>query len=738
VVVAAVRYLAEIGEPAVERWLRALARDADAETRLLVGAARRALEAELKRGARDVEERILVALTERDRAVRASLARRLRTVPVAEVLDQAAVLLADDPGGIVQIVAEIRAPDVTRLLLRIASDEAVDLAVRARAAGAIEADEAWERDALVELALQGAVDPGIRAAAAQTLGAFAPSQLVTERLGALAADPSPIVRGALLWAIQLAARPHELRGHDRIAAETVLRRALGDEDAAVRRRAAYVAGNLDAASLVGDLAELAKREREHADLRLAAFVALGDIASPARFADLVYLWNREDDPEALAAASRAIERSVEGGLSADAGDAGDHAPSAPPSLARVHDRLPKLLASGDARVRAAAARVAGLLSAEDKTAAATREPLARLTEDPSPRVRRAAIVALGRAARNSSPQGSSDERAATLAAALDDADGAVQERAAEALLSLTTAEGFVQVVQFVARASDRHAARRVVQALGGASRALDDEARIRLLGAALAKVGHDDPVYEPLLALKLAALESARPTFSSRVPVDQAIAELFPRWSRLREVRGFAPLARSLRTAETLFSSQGSGSDADLSAGIVLWMKSLEGYLHAWLAPKLRELQTRSSLLWELAGKLAGASWTSYQRWVDERWTDPVTVGSLTVEVPLRSAVHALRDLAERRGRTFDSPMSVTEWSRLMLFFAVDHPSGPKNVLELAWRDPDRAVRLLHRLQVLAQVRNTVTHRSVADASTLAEFRRVYYGAFEELTRLAG
>jgi hypothetical protein len=38
---------------------------------------------------------------------------------------------------------------------------------------------------------------------------------------------------------------------------------------------------------------------------------------------------------------------------------------------------------------------------------------------------------------------------------------------------------------------------------------------------------------------------------------------------------------------------------------------------------------------------------------------------------------------------------------------------------------------------VLAQVRNIVTHRSVAGAATLTEFRRVYYAAFEELTTLA-
>jgi hypothetical protein len=58
-------------------------------------------------------------------------------------------------------------------------------------------------------------------------------------------------------------------------------------------------------------------------------------------------------------------------------------------------------------------------------------------------------------------------------------------------------------------------------------------------------------------------------------------------------------------------------------------------------------------------------------------------------------------------------------------------------VLEVGCKDADRAVRLFHKLQVLAQVRNAVTHRATADRSTLVEFRRAYYAAFEELTLLA-
>jgi HEAT repeat protein len=720
--IAAVRYLAEIGDLAVERHLRALARAEGADLRLAASFARRALEAERSR---DAGERILAALTERDRAVRSILARRLRTLPVAEVVEQAEVLFSDDPGGVIQIIAEVRAPEVTKLLLRIAEDASVDAIVRERAAGSIEADESWERDALVALAT-GSAEASVRAAAAQTLGAFAPPSLVTSSLASLADDAAPVVRGALLWALQLSARPRELQGSDRVQAEALVKKALGDPDVAVRRRAAYVAGNLDASALVPDLVRLAGREEgpEGSSLRIAAFVALGDIGSPARYSDLVHLWNREDDPEALGAASRALERSYSSASSAS-GDLKDSMSprSAPASLARVHDRLPKLLASADARVRAAAARVAGLAAG-----AVPYEPLGRLAVDPAPRVRRVAVVALGRAF--------GAEAEAALGQALDDADAAVQERAAEALLAIDSPAAATRVLDFVTGAPDRAAALRIAKALRARSEGIEDEARVRMLGAALARVGHDDPVYESLLELKLVALEAVRPR-SIRAPIDTTIAQLFPTWTRLRTVRGFAPLGRSLRTAEMLFASSMAGSDADLSAGIVLWMKSLEGYLHAWLSPRLRSLSGRSSSLWELTAKLGGSAWISYQRYLDERWADPVQVGALSVEVPLRSVVNVLRDLQDKLSRPIDSPMSVTEWSRILLFLGVDHPSGPKNVLEIACRDADRSVRLLHKLQVLAQVRNTVTHRSTADGATLTEFRRAYYQAFEELTHMA-
>jgi HEAT repeat protein len=569
-------------------------------------------------------------------------------------------------------------------------------------------------------------DVPVRVAAAQTIGAFAAPAYVMEHLAQLADDPRPALRGALLWALQLAARPVGFSSEDRVRAEGIVRRALGDADPMVRRRAAYVAGNLDAISLVPDLVTLAREETSAPDLRVAAFVGLAEIGSPARFADLLHLWNREDDPEVLGAASRAIERALvprASGTDRESSPSSEVPSVAPPSMARVHDRLRKLIASPDKAVRSAAARVAGLAPGSVPI-----EALAALVEDETPRVREQAVVALGRLAL--------PECEPALARALDDADPAVQEHAASALLALRTGTAAARVVDFVSRTPDHGAAVRLADHL---TVPRSDEPRfVQALDAALARVGHDHPTYETLLELKLRALEATRPTSAAPgVSVDAAIAALFPTWTRLSAVRGFAPLGKSLRTAEMLHASTVAGADADCAAPIVLWMKSLEGYMHAWLAPRFSALQERPSTLWELTDKVGGTSWPVYQRWLAERWSDTVDVGGMAVEVPLRSSVNALRELQERRLKSLDSPLSVTEWARLMLFFAVDHPSGARNVLKVTAQGPERTVRLAHELQVLAQVRNAVTHRSVAALSTLTAFRGSYYASFEDLTGMA-
>ncbi len=711
VLAAAVRYLAEIGQERVLRALRRLARDDEPGQRIAASLASRAYHTER---AGDAAERILAALTERDRAVRGALARRLRTLPVAAVLEQAGLLLSDDPEGVVQIVSEVRAPEVTRMLLAIAADPARAVSVRARAAGAIEANEPWEQEALA-LLIGSCRDVAVRVAAAQTLGAFAPPSLILEELASLATDPSPEVRGAWLWALQLAARPGSLLGAERARAEQLVARALEDDDPGVRRRAAYVAGNIDASALVPALVELARGEGERADLRVAAFVGLGEIGSAERVQDLVYLFQREDDPSALSALARAIERACErGGEGASA-------------VLRAKDRLPKLVAHADPRVRAAAARVLGL--APD---ALPIEKVAAMADDTSPRVREQAVSALGRLGRDET-KSSAAERA--LVHALSDVDAVIQERAAEGLLALGGPTAVGAVLELVGRTADEPAAARLAEKLTLPPG--DPAPFVEALGAALARVGEGHAAYEPLLELKVRALDVLRPSrgASSRPDVDLEIAALFPAWPRLSVVRGFLPLAKSLRTAELLYEST-AAEDGDQSASIVLWTKSLEGYLHAWLSPRLASLQRQPGTLFELTDRVS-ASWPTYQRWLAARWADPVSVGAMQVDVPLRSTVNVLRDLSERRTKALDSPLSVTEWARLMMFLAIDHPSGPRNVLQVSCGDADHAARLAHRLQVIALVRNTVTHRSVAATSTLDAFRAMYYEAFEDVTRMA-
>ncbi len=708
VLLAATRYLAEIGNPGVLPTLRSLARHEEAELRIAAGLASRAYKAERSSPA---DERILTALTERDRAVRAALARRLRTLPTEEVLAQAELLLGDDPQGVIQVVSEVRGPEVTRLLLRIADDESLDLATRARAVGAVEADEVWEREALVSL-VRAPREVPVRIAAAQTIGAFAPLSFVLDHLASQFDEAVPLLRAALLWALQLATRPAAMTSSERSRVEALVRRALTDEDASVRKRAAYVAGNLDLTAVVPDLVTLARRETERADLRVAAFVALAEIGVPLRGADLAHLFTREDDPRALGAASRAIERAMEGGV----------APASAATVPRVQERLRKLAASEDPEVRSAAVRMAGLA----KTALSPDEIVPMLS-DPAPRVREQVVVALGRMG---------GERAiSALVGALEDADPSIQERAAHALLAWDERGATLAVLDFLSRCADRAAALRVISRLQVPRG--DVDAFLETIAKAIASVGPDDPIYEPLLARKVGALESMRSVPPAGPSVDAAITALFPTWPRLSATRGFSVLAKSLRTAELLYGSIARGGDADFAGAIVLWMKSLEGYLHAWLSPRLGSLESQPRVMMDVAERMVSTSWPTYQRFLEIRWRDPVTVGTLSVEVPLRSAVNVLRDVQDRRRRPLDSPASVTEWSRLMLFFAVEHPSGARNLLKVSCAEAERLVRLAHRLQVLAQVRNAVTHRLVAEAATLEAFRRSYYASFEELTAMA-
>jgi hypothetical protein len=197
-------------------------------------------------------------------------------------------------------------------------------------------------------------------------------------------------------------------------------------------------------------------------------------------------------------------------------------------------------------------------------------------------------------------------------------------------------------------------------------------------------------------------------------------------------------MIRSLRTAESLFQTTGSDAGADLSPPITLWMKVLENYVHAWLGPRMAGLQREPAVLFEYVDSVIGAGWPSFQRWLEPKWKDPAEVGGARVEIPLRAIPNAVRELQEHRRKRLDSPLSVTEWARLMILFAIDHASGFKNMMRVGvGTKADRTASLAYRLHTLAAVRNLVTHRASAGAATLAAFRKTYYGAFEELIALA-
>ena len=699
--IAAVRYLAELGALEVLPVLRRFARHEDAEVRIAASMASRALKAERSR---DAGERFLIALSEPDRAVRAVLARRLRTLAIADVLEQAEVLLAEDAAGVVQILGELRVGEVTKYLLEVAARPALPIEVRARAVGAIEADQPWERDALAALACRTDAEDALRAAAVQAMGAFATSTELLDRIGTLAAAPSPLVRGAVLWALQLAARS----AHDAQAIARLVGPMLDDAEPMVRRRAAYVAGNLGLTELAPSLVKRCA-PTEPADLRLAAYVALGELAMAGVVNEVVAQIKREEDPRVLGAATNALVA----------------AGPEPKQVAALAARAAELLTAAEPRLREAGAEIAGLLGGAVPASAVA--PLAR---DPRPAVRGAAVWALGKL-------GDPATEGALLAAFRDD-DPAVHERAATGLLRLGTPAALAQAIAFVGGDGDPTArgtvaaAITIVQPHAAALRSAID--------AALDKVGPDDPAFEPLLQLKLQSLTPDGDA-PAAVDVDGEITKVFPSFAQMAQLPGFETMIRSLRTAESLFQSTGQAADADLSPPITLWMKVLENYVHAWLGPRMAQLQREPAVLFDYVDRVIGASWPTYQRWLEPKWRDPTDVGGARVELPLRAIPNAVRELQEHRRKRLDSPLSVTEWARMMVLFAVEHPSGFKNLMRVgapgAKGGPERTVSLAHRMHTLAAVRNLVTHRASAGVATLAAFRRSYYTAFEDLVALA-
>ncbi len=708
VLVAALRYLSELGRKEVPSLLRRLGRHDDADLRAVASLCARAFKSELQR---DAGDRILIALTERDRAVRALLARRLRTLPIEDVLAQAEMLLGDYPEAVVQVLGELRNPEVTRFLLAVSARTGLPEQVASRAIGAIVAEEPWEREALGKVIAESK-DDKVRAAAAQAMGSFANLEEVLQLLGPLANDPSPLLRGALVWALQLAARPAKLNKELQTRCEAALRRSLGDADPFVRRRAAYVSGNLRLSALAPELLQLAKTEESRTDLRVAAYAGLGELAVASSLNELITLFRREEAPEALVAASRAIVAIIEQNREVK------H------DLTRLQGRVTHLLSAEDPGLRKAGVSLAGLVGGAVPASALL--PLAAATKQSgAPHVREAALLALGRMG--------APEAEPMLLSALEDPDPAIQELAAEALLAFPGRGSREKLLLYASGEADGEVRASIAARLDLSSLVSHF---LPLVNAAMARLDAGDPAYEPLVGLKLKLLEQqggSAPTVS----VESTIVTLFPKYAQLATVRGFESLNRSLRTAESLYRTSGQLSEADHSSPIMLWMKCLEGYVHAWLAPRLAVLQRQPQDLCNKVEVILSDAWPSYQRYLQERWADSVDVGGTRVEVPLRSTTNALRDFQDHRMRRLESPLSVTEWGRMMLFFAVDQASGVRNLFKVTARSPDHVVKVAHRLLTLAAVRNVVTHRAAAGTATLEAFRKAYYVAFEEVTGLA-
>jgi len=444
------------------------------------------------------------------------------------------------------------------------------------------------------------------------------------------------------------------------------------------------------------------------DLRLAGMVALGEIGDASVIDALIAATRKEDDPRVLSAASRT--------LAAVAG-------AASTALGALSSKIDQMLRHADALVREAGARLAGL--ARGAVAAAN---VAKLAADATPAVRAEALTALGRL--------SAPESEAPLLAAFTDADPALHERAAEALLAIGGRRALDQVLDFVAGEGDRDARAAVATRLEIPPQ--DVAHFLPRVDQALGRLGADDGAYEPLLGLKVQLLEATRADKKdTAADVDAAIVAAFPSFAHMIKLKGFETLVKSLRTAESLYRSTSTIADADASPPIVLWMKVLENYVHAWLGSRLSTMQREPVALFDYVDRAVTGAWPDYQRWLGTRWPDPVAYGVAKVDVPLRSVPNALKEFQEHRRKRLDQPLSITEWARMIVFFAVDHPSGVRNLFKLPQKNGEVIVRLAHRMHGLAAVRNLVTHRSAASPPTVEAFRKSYYAAFEDLAQMA-
>ena len=369
---------------------------------------------------------------------------------------------------------------------------------------------------------------------------------------------------------------------------------------------------------------------------------------PGVVAEVVAAVRREDDPRVLGAASNA--------LVAAAPDRRDPRAASPPARPSCSPRPTP-------RLREAGAEIAGLLGGAVPAAA-----IAPLVADDAPAVRGAAVWALGQLA---DPQ----TEAALLAAFRDD-DPAVHERAAAGLLRLGTPAALAQAIAFVAGDGDP-TARGTLAAAITSSRAPTPPSSRRRSTPRSPRSTPTTPRSSRSLRMKLETRRRGRrrraDPRSTSTPRSRAA---FPSFAQLTKLSGFDALVRSLRTAESLFQTTGA---SDRRGPLAADHAVDEGPRE--LRPRLARpaawpaSSASPPPLFDYVDRVIGGSWPGYQRWLEPKWRDPAEVGGARVEIPLRAIPNAVRELQEHRRKRLDSPLSVTEWARLMVLFAVDHPS---------------------------------------------------------------
>ncbi|HEX4423067.1 MAG TPA: hypothetical protein VH165_34355, partial [Kofleriaceae bacterium] len=143
-----------------------------------------------------------------------------------------------------------------------------------------------------------------------------------------------------------------------------------------------------------------------------------------------------------------------------------------------------------------------------------------------------------------------------------DDDPAVHERAAAGLLRLGTPAALAQAIAFIAGDADPTARGALAAAIAIARP--HAAALAPAIDAAIARVHADDPAFEPLLRIKLAALGAAAGT-AAPVDVDAEIIAVFPSFAQMTKLAGFDAMLRSLRTAESLYQSSGQRSSRTTS-----------------------------------------------------------------------------------------------------------------------------------------------------------------------------